>query len=144
MLDDMDISACSDAVCKVIMSRADEPAEGDLFALFLAPAARVLMTVEVGEGTRHVDELFLRHLVALVDDLHLDAVTFVVWRLAGRPRRVDKLLWRELTVRLGSADTRLLDLLVTGPERVWSASTGRYRRQPHIRTISSSTAGWTC
>jgi hypothetical protein len=123
----MDISACSDAVRDAIVSRADTPAEGALFAVFVDTDGRVLTTVEVGEGTRHVDELFFRHLVTLVDDLRLDAVVFVVCRSAGRPRRVDRLLWRELDRRLACAHTRLVDLMVTGTDRLWSASTGRYR-----------------
>jgi hypothetical protein len=128
----MDISAYTDAVRGAIVGQADNPSEGDLFAVFLDPAAQVLMTVEVAEGTRHVDELFLRHLVTLVDDLRLDAVVFAVCRSAGRPRRVDRLLWRELDHRLGCADTRLVDVMVIGTDRLWSASTGRYRRSNGI------------
>jgi DNA repair protein RadC len=137
----MDIAACSDAARDAIIGRPTNTGEGDLSAVFLDAAARVLMTVEVGEGTRHVDELFLRHLITIVDDLRLDAVVFIVCRSAGRPHRVDRLLWRELDQRLSTAETRLVDLIVIGNDRFWSASTGRYRTMEPNAVFSAQHRG---
>ena len=95
--------------------------DGALMLVFLDVHRRLLLTIDIDEGTRHVDELFLRHVTALVLDLALPAVVVVVARASGRAQRVDRTLWRELTARLSGGDTAVLDLVVVGDERWWSA-----------------------
>jgi DNA repair protein RadC len=106
------------------LHRRGQP-DGALLAVFLDDRHRIVLWVEISEGTHDVDELFLRHLVTIVGDLGLAAVAFGVTRVSGRPRRVDRLLWRELDHRLAGSATRLLDVIVVGADRQWSAARGR-------------------
>jgi hypothetical protein len=107
--------------------RRRECSDGALVGVFLDRHRRILLTVEIGEGTHHLDELFLRHLVAVVTDVGVGEVLFAVARTAGRPARVDKVLWRELGARLAGTATALVDLIVVGETRWWSAASGRAR-----------------
>jgi DNA repair protein RadC len=101
---------------------------GGLLGLFLDAAGRVALTTVVSEGTDDVDELFLRHLVAMVADVGLAAVVFAVARASGKPSRVDRRLWRELSSRLASLPTELLDVVVVGESSSWSAAVSQRRR----------------
>jgi hypothetical protein len=101
--------------------------DGSLTAVFTDVAGRVVLRVEIGEGTTNVDELFLRHLVMLTADVGVPGVRFVICRPDGRPTRIDKLLWRELQVRLADSTTQLLDVVVVGESSWWSAKTGVLR-----------------
>jgi DNA repair protein RadC len=100
-------------------------AEGGLLVFFLDRAGVVILRVVLDEGTRHVDELFLRHLTALVADIDAAAVVLASVRVDGQPRRADRLLWREMQQRLADGHTALRDLLVVGDDRCWSAATRR-------------------
>lgn len=113
------------AICDAVRCR--DWSDGGLLSIFLNRERRILLTIEIGEGTRHVDELFLRHLVAVVTDIGVADVVLAVTRAAGRPTRVDKLLWRELSARLAGTTTGLLDVMVVGESRWWSAASGRSR-----------------
>jgi hypothetical protein len=104
--------------------RREEPA-GALLGIFLNAELAILLTMRISEGTDHVDELFLRHLVGVVADLQMVAVIFAVLRVEGRPARIDRLLWRELHGRLENEPTRFLDLIVVGAHRSWSCASGR-------------------
>jgi DNA repair protein RadC len=103
--------------------------EGGLLVFFLDRSGVVILRVALDEGTRHVDELFLRHLTALVADIDAAAVVLVSVRADGQPRRADRLLWREMQQRLADGHTALTDLLVVGDDRCWSAATRRRLRQ---------------
>jgi DNA repair protein RadC len=109
-----------DAICDDVRRRGSP--DGALLAVFLSAESQILLTVAVGEGTHHVDELFLRHLVAVVVDIGVAEVVLAVARASGRPTRIDKLLWRELFDRLDGAPTTLLDVVVVGESRWWSAA----------------------
>jgi DNA repair protein RadC len=111
------------AICEEVRRR--DRADGALLVVFLDGGCRIVLTVEVGEGTGHVDELFLRHVVMLTSDVGVAGVVFAVVRSSGRPTRIDKLLWRELSGRLAGATTSLLDLAVVGKLSWWSAASGR-------------------
>jgi hypothetical protein len=105
---------------------------GSLTAVFTDHDDRVVLRVGISEGTDHVDELFLRHLEMLTSDVGVPGVWLVVDRADGRPTRVDKLLWRELSRRLADSATRLVDLVVVGETCWWSARTGVLRHdRPH-------------
>jgi DNA repair protein RadC len=99
--------------------------DGSLVAVFVGPGDQVVLRVALNEGTTHVDELFLRHLVMLTADVGVPSVAFVISRRDGRPTRIDRLLWRELTRRLAASGTELLDVVVVGEESYWSATSGR-------------------
>jgi DNA repair protein RadC len=110
-------------ICDAIRLRAWS--DGDLAGVFLNRRGEILLIVAIGEGTRHVDELFLRHLVEVVTDIGVADVVFAVMRTSGQPSRIDKLLWRELGGRLAGTTTRLRDIMVIGESRWWSAATNR-------------------
>jgi hypothetical protein len=65
--------------------------------------------------------MFARYLATLVADVGSVAAVLVVNRRDGRPRRTDKALWQAVSERLASTPTRLLDLVVVGEDRHWSA-----------------------
>lgn len=102
--------------------------EGSLTAVFSDARGREVLRVGFSEGTAHVDELFLRHVVMLTADVGVATVTFEVRRAAGRPTKVDRRLWQELVRRLADSTTALGDLVVVGEERCWSAASGRVVR----------------
>jgi hypothetical protein len=111
-----------DAICSEIRDRWSGRMDGDLMLVFLDAAGEPLLTLDVDEGTRNLDELFLRYLTVLVTDLGLPAVIIGVPRAGGRPIRSDRRLWQELSARLVGAVTRLADLVVVGDDRWWSAA----------------------
>lgn len=102
--------------------------DGGLLGVFFDAAECVVLTAAVSEGTDDVDELFLRHLVAMVSDVGVAAVAFAVVRAAGKPSRIDKRLWRELSARLATLPTELLDVVVVGETSSWSAAASQQRR----------------
>jgi hypothetical protein len=111
-----------DEICAAALEHHNGGAAGALLAVFLDVRRTVLLTIGFDEGTQHVDELFLRHLVAVVTDIRVAGVAFVVVRANGRPTRVDKRLWHELSARLADTTTCLLDVIVAGDTARWSAA----------------------
>jgi len=93
-----------------------------LLVAFLNDDARLLLAVTLDEGTESIDELFLRHLTALVVEVGVAGVVLAVSRAAGRPTRVDRQLWREMSRRLATTATRLVDVIAVGDDAVWSMS----------------------
>ncbi|HEX3907533.1 MAG TPA: JAB domain-containing protein [Mycobacteriales bacterium] len=100
--------------------------EGALLAFFLDPSGQIILKVALDEGTRHVDELFVRHLLALIGEIEAPTVVLASVRPGGHARRIDRLLFQELQRRLTGTPSTLADLLVIGPDRCWSAA-GRRR-----------------
>lgn len=98
--------------------------EGALRVAFLDAHDRLLATTRIEEGTRHVDELFLRHLSDEVGRMGAPRVLVIVTRESGRPTRVDRLIFRELTSRLSGSVTSVADLVVVGSAAWWSARAG--------------------
>jgi DNA repair protein RadC len=123
-----------DAICAAVLER-NIGVEGALHAVFLDARHAVLLTIDFDEGTGHVDELFLRHVVAIVNDIRVAAVVFAVRRCAGRPTRVDKLLWRELSARLADGPTAVLDVVVVGESRRSSVAQSVALRAPVSRVL---------
>ena len=97
---------------------------------FLDVDGGLLLTLDIDEGTRFCDELFLRYLKFLICDLSLPRVVACVPRADGRPSKSDRRLWRDLRSRLEDAVTRFDDLLVVGDERSWSAMSSQ--RAPRL------------
>lgn len=119
-----------DAICAAVRRHRTDHSDGDhgdgaLLAVFVDRRGAAVLTMGFEEGTSNVDELFLRHLVALVTEITVAAVVFAVVRADGRPCRVDKLLWRELKARLAGTTTTLRDVIVVGEHQRWSAASGR-------------------
>ena len=114
-----------------LLRRVTGQPEGSLIAEFVGDDGQVVLQIEISEGTAYVDELFLRHLVMVIHDIGVPGVRFGVSRVAGRPTRVDRRLWREITQRLDGGDTTLVDLLVVGEDSWWSASANRVAAVSH-------------
>lgn len=107
-----------------ILDSAHGP-DGSLTVVFVDDAERVILRVDIGEGTSHIDELFLRHLVMLTADVGVPGAAFVVRRHDVRPKRSDRRLWRELSARMAESSTRLIDLVLVSDKEWWSAVSGR-------------------
>jgi DNA repair protein RadC len=116
------------AIWDTVRCRVPAVADGGLVAFFLDAAGEVILRVVLDEGTRHVDDLFLRHLTALVGEIDAASVVLASVRTDGQPRRADRLLWREMRTRLADAHSQLTDLLIVGEHRCWSAATRRRLR----------------
>jgi hypothetical protein len=127
-----------DAICDEVRTVAPVVLDGGLLAFFLDGSAQVILKVALDEGTRHVDDLFLRHLSALVAEIDAATVILASIRANGQPRRADRLLWREMQRRLATSDSVLADLLVVGPDWCWSAAT---RRRVSYREDRAASAG---
>jgi hypothetical protein len=108
-----------------VIRRSAGRAEGSLTAVFVGADGRVVLQVDISEGTTCVDELFLRHVVMLIGDVGVAGVRLLVSRATGRPTRIDRLLWRELTARLAGSESTLLDVAVVGEHSWWSAAANR-------------------
>jgi DNA repair protein RadC len=114
-----------------VIRRISERPEGSLTAIFAGADGRVVLQVDVSEGTAYVDELFLRHVVMMISDIGVAGVRLAIARASGRPTRVDRLLWREMTTRLRGSDTTLLDVVVVGEDAWWSAAANRVAPVSH-------------
>jgi hypothetical protein len=113
------------------LRRAAQLPDGALRALFMAADDRVVLRVDLDEGTDHIDELFLGHLMMLISDVGVPGVAFVISRPSGRPNRIDKLLWRRLRERLSGSPTELVDVVVVGEQGAWSAAGVPRHEQVH-------------
>lgn len=113
---------CRDTVRSEALARWRRAPVDSLLLLFFDTAGQLILGLDVDEGTRHVDELFLRYLTTLVADVSLAQVVVCASRDDGKPQRVHRRLWHELTARLEPGATRLTDMLVIGQNRCWSAS----------------------
>jgi DNA repair protein RadC len=128
----------SAAVCAAVWDslgrRVPAVPDGGLVAVFLDAGGEVVLRVVLDEGTRHVDDLFLRHLTALIAEIDAASVVLASVRSGGQPRRADRLLWREMQQRLVDAHSVLADLLIVGEDRCWSAA-GRRRWRPAVPAL---------
>lgn len=112
-----------DLLCDEVRDRWRDGVDGDLMLIYLDACGVPLLTLDVDEGTRHLDELFVRYVVMLIVDLRLPGVVVAVPRRVGRPTRSDRGLWRELRKNVAGDDrTQLVDLVVVGDQQWWSAA----------------------
>jgi DNA repair protein RadC len=116
------LSDHADVVSTLVAAHPDDD-EGSLRIAFLDRRGQLLATTRITEGTGCVDELFLRHLVDEVVRMAAPGALVVVRRALGRPTRVDRLIWRELSRRV-TGPAAVIDLLVVGHDRRWSVGTG--------------------
>jgi hypothetical protein len=100
---------------------AADDADGALRVMYLDRGGAILHVAPVSEGAHSADEFFARYLADLVGSVGSAAAIVVVTRDDGRPTRVDRALWQVIAARNASSPTRLLDLIVAGPDRCWSA-----------------------
>lgn len=113
-----------------ILDSAHGP-DGSLTVVFVDADERIILRVDIGEGTSHIDELFLRHLVMLTADVGVPGAAFVVRRADVRPKRSDRRLWQELSTRLSESSTKLVDLVIVSDDAWWSAASGRTSPRRH-------------
>jgi DNA repair protein RadC len=95
--------------------------EGALRILHLSATGAIVHVTPVAEGAHSAEVLFARYLAELVAGVGSAAAVLVVHRREGRPSRTDKALWLAVHERLATASTTLLDLIVLGADRHWSA-----------------------
>lgn len=89
-------------------------AEGSLRLLFLAPPDELRGRLDLAEPVRDVDELFVRDVAGLIDQIGTPSVLLVVRRGAGEAKPCDRRLWKGLRTR-SDPPGRLAGLLVMGP-----------------------------
>ena len=96
--------------------------EGSLWLLFFdEPLHEPLVASAFDGAMAHVDTQMIRNLAQIIDAAPADAVLVAVPRSDGVPRPVDRRMWRGLRARLDDVSPRLLDLVVVGDDRLWSA-----------------------
>jgi DNA repair protein RadC len=96
-------------------------ADGALRVLYVDAEGVIIHVAPVSEGAHSADEFFARYLADLVASIGAPAAVLVINRRAGRPTRVDRALWQAVRARTTLGGTRLLDVVVAGTERCWSA-----------------------
>jgi hypothetical protein len=106
--------------------RADD--DGGLWLVFFDPTGVQLLCLGVEEGMHCADELFRRHLIELIRHVDAHRVVLAIHRPDGRPRRIDRMVWQDLTRRLQDEWPNQVDLLIVGDETTWAP-----RRRPRPR-----------
>ena len=119
----MDPTWLADRVAE-IRERLTGDDEGDLWALFLDEGNMPMLAIAVTRMLPELDETLLRNLAHILEDVGAAGVLLAIPRRRGAPMRVDRALWRYLVARLAESDTPLVDLVVVGPGRFWSARHG--------------------
>jgi hypothetical protein len=98
--------------------------EGSLWIMLVEdPHGAPVMATTVDDAMAHLDEVLLRNLAWILGELSAKAALLLIPRPDGRPRPVDRQLWRELNRRV-QGTIELLDLVVVGPSRYWSVQAG--------------------
>jgi hypothetical protein len=95
--------------------------EGSLWImLFEDPHGAPVLATTIDDAMAHLDEVLLRNLAWLLGELPAKAALLLVPRHEAHPRPSDRILWPELQ-RRDHGTVELLDLLVVGSSRYWSA-----------------------
>lgn len=95
--------------------------EGSLWLLLLdKPLGAVVLACAVDDAMTHLDAGMASNLARIVREVPATAMLLVVPRADGRPRDVDRWLWRELQ-GLWPNSTDLVDLVVVGLGSYWSS-----------------------
>jgi hypothetical protein len=95
---------------------AASAAEGAARLLFVSPPSDVRCTVEVGEPVVTVDDLFVRHVVQLIEQFATTWVLLVCARANGRTKRCDRRLTRQVIDTLAAGPIRCLGFVVIGAD----------------------------
>ena len=96
--------------------------EGSLWLLYFdEPLREPLLASAFDDAMAHVDSRLTRNIATIIEGVPVDAVLLAVPRRDGLPRAVDRQLWRDLRGLLDGAGPRLLDFVVVGAARHWSA-----------------------
>jgi hypothetical protein len=104
-----------------VRSLATENDEGSLWImLFEDPHGEPVLATTVDDAMAHLDEVLLRNLAWILGELPAKAALLLIPRTDGLPRPMDRQLWQELNRRVDGT-IELLDLVVVGPSRYWSA-----------------------
>jgi hypothetical protein len=89
--------------------------------LFEDPHGPPVMATTVDDAMAHLDEILLRNLAWILGELPAKAALLLIPRADGQPRQTDRRLWPELNRRVHGT-IELLDLVVVGSSRYWSAA----------------------
>lgn len=111
--------------------------DGTLRIVYLDRDGAIIHDVRLEEKLTRTDPLLERYLVGLVADVGAPAAVVTVTRRSGRPTRADRTLWRAVSEQSGRSGCRLIQLVVIGAERHWSAVSDR---PPSARTGASRVA----
>jgi hypothetical protein len=118
-----------------------ESPDGTVRLMFVREGGRIGLVQTPSETANDADQFFARYLERMITDVAAPGVVVAVHRGDGRPSYNDRRLWTMLSERLEPTSTTLLDLVVIGPSRVWSAKRGKPltapRRAPRAQKQSS-------
>jgi hypothetical protein len=105
-----------------IRQRLQPNDEGSLWLLFFdEPLREPLVATAFDDAMAHIEGQLTRNIAHIIDGTPADAVLVAVPRRDGAPRPVDRQLWRDLRALRNGIRPRLLDLVVVGDSRHWSA-----------------------
>jgi hypothetical protein len=105
-----------------IRERLQPNDEGSLWLLFFdEPLREPVVATAFDDAMAHVDTRLTRNIAQIIDGTGSDAALVAIPRHSGTPRPVDRRLWRDLRALRDRIQPRLLDLVVVGDSRHWSA-----------------------
>ncbi|HVT21956.1 MAG TPA: hypothetical protein VHE57_11270 [Mycobacteriales bacterium] len=113
-------------------------ADGTVRLLFVREGGRVGLVQTPSETANGADQFFTLYLERMITDVAAPGVLVAVHRNDGRPTYTDRRLWTMLAARLEPTTTRLLDLVVVGADRAWSAKRGGPLDPPRRATKRAS------
>lgn len=85
------------------------------------PQGAPVVTVAVADAMERMNECVATNVARLITQVSPRAVLLVVSRVAGAPLDEEHRLWAELRTALADSPITLIDMLVIGSSRVWSA-----------------------
>ncbi|HVV74438.1 MAG TPA: hypothetical protein VHC43_00260 [Mycobacteriales bacterium] len=117
--------ARSPSVVAIRRACRSDAAEGTTRLLFVRDGGRIGLVQTPQETANDADQFFALYLERMITDVAAPAVVVAVHRAEGRPTYSDRQLWTMLRARIEQTPVNLLDLVVVGASRTWSARHGR-------------------
>jgi hypothetical protein len=116
--------------------RDDASEEGAIQLLFMRDGGRIGLVQTARETADNADQFLAGYVVGMITDVAAPFVVVTINRADGRPTHSDRQLWAMLVDRLAPTTTTILDLVVIGPNRAWSARRARPINPPRRRRAS--------
>lgn len=104
--------------------------DGTIRLLFVRDGGRIGLVQMTKEAANEADQFLVFYLERMILDVAASGVVIAVHRADGKPSHADRQLWTMLGERLEPTRTRLLDLVVVGDARAWSARLGGPLKPP--------------
>jgi hypothetical protein len=122
-----------------IRRAAGKSVDGTIRLLFVRAGGRVGLVQTPLEAADNADQFLAGYIAGMITDVAAPSVLVTVSRADGRPTHADRQLWSMLAERLAPTSTALLDLVVIGSSRAWSARRNRPINPPRKRRAVRAT-----